>query len=266
MLLSSERWMWLGSASAPVHLPGASACTSATAAVTGVTRPAVDIAAPWSFADACCTGSPPSLDDDSNSHFSPDDDAAHASTPPPAPPTLLVAALAGDDGNSPVTADGAAGGGTATPTTSKKSSSSTPPACVAVPAPGPAAPPPVFALTCPACLARLLLEGALAAPLPAERSSAGRLSSEMRFLARTSCSSSAYAALATCRSAARDTGSSSSDSEGSSAPAAPDNRAWQCTCAAVTNAAPHKGQAGRAHAREWVGHARAHARGGWWMG
>ena len=225
ILLSSERWMWSGSASASVHLLGASACTSATAAVAGVTRPAVGIATPWSFAAVCCTGSPPSPDADSNSHFSPDDGAAHASTPPPAPPMLLEAPLAGDAGNSPATADSAAGGGTATPTTSKNPSSSTRPACVVAPAPEPAGPPPAFASACPACLARLLLEGALAAPLPAERSSAGRLSAEMRPLARTSCSSSAYAALATCRSAARDTGSNSSESEGSSAPAAPDNRA-----------------------------------------
>jgi hypothetical protein len=96
---------------------------------------------------------------------------------------------------------------------------------VVAPAPEPAAPRPVFASACPGCLARLLLEGALAAPMPAERSSAGRLPAEMRLLARTSCSSSAFAALATCRSAARDTGSNSSESEGSSAPAAPDNRA-----------------------------------------
>ena len=252
--------MWSTSASASVDLPGA--FPSATAAAPGVGI-GIGIAAPWSSAIVCCTGGLPSLDDDSNSHFPPGDGAAHASTPPSAPPTLFVAALAGDAGNSPATADSAAGGGTATPTTSKNPSSSTPPACVVAPAPEPAGPPPAFASACPACLARLLLEGALAAPLPAERSSAGRLSAEMRPLARTSCSSSAYAALATCRSAARDTGSNSSESEGSSAPAAPDNRAWQCACATVTNTAPHKGKAGRAHTRGGGRGTRAHARDGW---
>ena len=253
-----RRWMWSTSASASVDLPGA--FPSATAAAPGVGI-GIGIAAPWSSAIVCCTGSLPSRDDDSNSRFPPGDGAAHASTPPSAPPTLFVAALAGDAGNSPATADSAAGGGTATPTTSKNPSSSTRPACVVAPAPEPAGPPPTFASACPACLARLLLEGALAAPLPAE--SAGRLTAVMRPLARTSCSSSAYAALATCRSAARDTGSNSSESEGSSAPAAPDNRAWQCACATVTNTAPHKGKTGRAHTRGGGRGTRAHARDGW---